>query len=80
MFNNDLWAEAGGLLSYGPDFPANYRRAADQVARIFRGVKVGEIPFEQAPAVALVVNGRTAKTLGIDLAPATRARVDRVIE
>lgn len=80
MFNNDLWTEAGGLLSYGPDFPANYRRAAEQVARILRGMKVGEIPFEQAPAVALVVNLKTAKALGIDIAPAARARVDRVIE
>jgi putative ABC transport system substrate-binding protein len=80
MFNNDLWVEAGGLLSYGPDFPANYRRAAEQVARIFRGAKAGDIPFEQAPAVALAVNLRTAKALGIEIAPAARARVDRVIE
>jgi len=80
MFNNDLWAEAGGLLSYGPDFSANYRRAADQVARILRGAKAGDIPFEQAPAVELVVNLKTAKTLGIGIAPAALARVNRVIE
>jgi putative tryptophan/tyrosine transport system substrate-binding protein len=80
MFNNELWAEAGGLMSYGPDFPANYRRAADQVARIFRGTKVGEIPFEQAPTVALVINLRSAKALGVDIAPAALVRVDRVIE
>src|SRR5262245_7555277 len=80
MFNNELWAEAGGLVSYGPDFPANYRRAAEQVARILRGTKAGEIAFEQAPAVALVVNLRTAKALGIEIGSAARARVDRVIE
>lgn len=80
MFNNDLWAEAGGMLSYGPDFAANYRRAADQMARIFRGTKAGDIPFEQAPAVELVLNLKTAKALGVDITPSTRARVDRVIE
>jgi putative tryptophan/tyrosine transport system substrate-binding protein len=80
MFNNDLWPEAGGLASYGPDFPANYRRAAEQAARILRGAKAGEIPFEQAPAVELVLNLRTARALAIEVSPAMRARADRVIE
>jgi putative ABC transport system substrate-binding protein len=80
MFNNDLWVEAGGMFSYGPDFPANYRRAADQAARIFRGAKAGDIPFEQAPAVELVLNLKTAKALGVDIAPAARARIDRMVE
>jgi putative ABC transport system substrate-binding protein len=79
MFNNYLWAESGGLLSYGVDFSASYRRAAEQVALIFKGGRPAELPVEQATAVELSINLKTAKALGIAIPPALLARADRVI-
>jgi putative tryptophan/tyrosine transport system substrate-binding protein len=80
MFNNYLWAEAGGLLTYGVSFPDLFRRAADQVALVLRGAKPGDLPVEQPSTVELVFNLKTAKGLGITIPQSIRVRADRVIE
>jgi putative ABC transport system substrate-binding protein len=80
MFGNYLWAESGGLLSYGPNFSDLYRRAAEQVSRILKGVKPADIALEQPTAFELVMNLKTAKGLGITIPRAFRLRADRVIE
>jgi len=73
-------AEAGSLMSYGPDLRDNFRRAASYVDRIFRGAKPGELPIEQPAKFDLVINLKSAKTLGLSIPYEMRFRADRVIE
>jgi putative ABC transport system substrate-binding protein len=80
MFIVKHWAEAGGLMSYGPDFLSIFRYAADYVAKIFRGAKPADLPVEQPTKFELVVNLKTAKTIGIELPTAILLRADEVIE
>jgi putative ABC transport system substrate-binding protein len=75
-----LFAEAGGLLSYGANHPDLFRRAAEYVDKILRGTKVGELPVEQPTRFDLVVNLKTAKTLGVNVPPTLLAVADEVIE
>lgn len=79
IFNNALWAEAGGLMSYGPNFSASYRRAAEQVAQILLGANPGDLPLEQPNVIEMIVNLKTAKALGLTLPQALRLRADDVI-
>jgi putative tryptophan/tyrosine transport system substrate-binding protein len=72
--------QVGGLISYGPNVPAMFRRAADLVDKILRGEKAGEIPVEQPTNFELVINLKTAKSLGISVPPTLLARADEVIE
>ena len=67
---------AGGLISYGTDFPAQYRQAARFVHRILDGTKPSDLPIEQPTRFDLVINLKTAKALGLDRA-AVRARPRR---
>ena len=72
--------EAGGLISYGPNFPGLFRRGADIVDKILRGAKPAETPVEQPTKFDLVINLTTAKALGLDVPPTLLARADEVIE
>jgi putative ABC transport system substrate-binding protein len=80
MFISSLWSEAGGLISYGADFVAFYRRAAEQMAKILNGAKPAEMPVEQVTGIEMVVNLRTAAALGVTIPPLIRTRATRVIE
>ncbi len=80
VFHHAQWVEAGGLMSYGFNFPQLWRSAADMVAKIMRGTKAGDIPMEQPTTYELAVNARTAKALGIRIPESIRIRVDRVID
>jgi putative ABC transport system substrate-binding protein len=72
--------EAGGLMSYGPNFSDLFRRSADYVDKILRGAWPGELPVEQPTRIDLVVNLTTAKVLGLTVPPTVLARADEVIE
>jgi ABC-type uncharacterized transport system substrate-binding protein len=74
------FAEAGGLMSYGTDHGAQWRRAAELVDLIVKGAKPADIPVEQASRFELVVNLKAAKALGITLPPTVMVRADYVIE
>jgi putative ABC transport system substrate-binding protein len=80
IYNARELVEAGGLISYGPNFPDQFRRAADFVDKILRGTKPGDIPVEQPTRFDLVVNLITAKALGLTVPPLLLARADEVIE
>jgi putative ABC transport system substrate-binding protein len=80
VFHHLGWVEAGGLMSYGFNFPTMWRRGAEMVAAVLRGAKVGEIPMEQPNVFQLALNLKTAKALGIAVSPSIVLRADRVIE
>jgi putative ABC transport system substrate-binding protein len=74
------YVEAGGLMSYGPNYPDLFRRSADYVDKILHGAKPGDIPVELPTKFDLIINLTTAKTLGLDVPPTLLARADEVIE
>jgi putative ABC transport system substrate-binding protein len=74
------YVEAGGLMSYGPNFPDQFRRVADFVDKILRGTKPADIPVEQPTKFDLVINLTTAKALRLEVPASLLARADEVIE
>jgi len=75
-----VMARDGGLMSYGPDPKESVERVADLVARILKGAKPAELPFEQPTRYPFVVNLKTAKATGIELPVNLVALADEVIE
>jgi putative ABC transport system substrate-binding protein len=80
MYNFREMVEAGGLMSYGPNFPDLFRRAADLVDKILRGAKPGDIPVEQPTTFDLVINLTTARVLGLTIPESFLLRANEVIE
>jgi putative ABC transport system substrate-binding protein len=74
------FAESGGLISYGPYLVEEYRRAATYADRILKGEKPSELPVQTPVKFELVINNKTAKTLGLNVPPALLSRADEVIE
>jgi putative ABC transport system substrate-binding protein len=80
VFDAREYVVAGGLMSYGPNIDAIYRQLASYADHLLRGASAGEMPIEQPTVIELVVNKRTADTIGIPLSPSLLARADKVIE
>lgn len=79
VFHQGGWVDAGGLMSYGFDFPAMWRRGAEMMARVLRGTPAGDIPMEQPAVSELVINKAVARTLGLQVPKSLLVRADRVL-
>ena len=80
IFNTRDHVQAGGFMSYGPNYLAQFRHTAEYVDKILRGTKPGDLPVEQPTKFDLAINLTTAKALGLDVPPAFLASADEVID
>ena len=74
------FVDAGGLMTYGVNYPHLYRRAATYVDKIFRGAKPADLPIEQPTQFELIINRKTAHALGLTIPPSLLLRADHIIE
>ena len=80
MFEERIFVENGGLMSYGPDLRVQHRRAADYVDRIFRGARPGDLPMEQPSRFELVLNRGAARRLGVEFPNSVLLQADRIVD